>query len=239
MKRILTVATLLLATISMNAQDKNYKPVPGTITAEVGLGGGLNNANFTLNSGSTGSPSREGVLRFRYFNSADLGFRVGFAVRNDKNEAKTATGIPTNEFATTVVKGNGFEINVGVEKHLTGTNRLSTYIGGDILFGMKRYAYDVNYSNGDYVQITNSNGSGLRSANTIGLRLITGADYYIARKLYLGTEVGINIVSGKTKKDVYKTKTGSVVTETPNGEPGKTFNITPAIITGIRIGYQF
>jgi hypothetical protein len=241
MKKMLAVATLILATISMNAQDKNFKPVPGSITAEVGLTGGLNNANFSLNGGANNTTGRSGgVLRFRYFNSADLGFRIGLAVRNTKNENNSLTGGPNNEMITATSKNSGIEFNIGAEKHFAGTNRLSTYVGGDILFITNAASYEEINTNGNFNKFksvdptTNS-----RAGSSFGVRLVTGADFYIARKLYLGTEVGLSILSGKTKRASQSTKSGSLISETNIAEPGKTFNITPAVITGLRIGYQF
>ena len=85
-KIILTVATIFAFGV-VNAQEKSdYKPSKGTVTTEVGLTGGLNNADFNLNTG---------VLKFRYFLKDDLGLRLGFATNSNKTEDVDNTD-PTN-----------------------------------------------------------------------------------------------------------------------------------------------
>ncbi len=230
---ILTWA-LLFSTLAY-AQEKPFKPVRGTVTADVGLAGGLLNTAVGLNNNATGISS--GVLRFRYFDSPKLAFRIGAAVVNNRNE-ETQVLSPTAT-SNTIVKNSAIEFNLGVEKHFSGSNRLSTFVGADLLFGITGAGRNIENSNGDYSNLKNSNGGALRGSSNIGLRLITGADFYFARKLYLGTEVGLTFLSGKTKAVTRSVKNGNVVTETRLTEPGSTFTINPGVVTGIRLGFQF
>lgn len=235
MKKILVIAALALVSFA-NAQTKStseYKPSEGTVTTEVGLTGGLNNADFNLNTG---------VLKFRYFLKDDLGLRLGLATNSSKVESKDAT-TPSNVITYTN-KTSNFVLNLGVEKHFAGSDRLSTYAGADLLIGFGGAKGDAadqsgnSYSvEGATINIATGNPQG-NANNSFGVRLLTGADYYIAKKVYLGVEAGLNILSGKTKEIVETTKAGSTTT-TVTTPAGKNSGITTNVIGGIRLGFQF
>lgn len=235
MKKIaLTIATIFAFGV-VNAQTSNeggYKPTKGTVSTEVGLTGGLNNAAFNLNTG---------VLKFRYFLKDDLGLRLGFANNSTKTEESDNT-VPAN-IETTINKYGNFEINLGIEKHFAGSDRLSTYAGADLLIGFGNASTEVSDQSGSSISVDGANISGggslvNRASNGFGVRLLTGADYYIAKKLFLGVEAGLNIVSSKLKEVSVTNKVGSVSTTTTTPEAkGSGFNTN--VIGGIRIGYQF
>lgn len=231
MKKLLLSAIAVFAFASANAQDggANYKPTKGTVTTEVGLTGGLNNANFALNTG---------VLKFRYFLKDDLGLRLGFATNSNKTESINNSN-PSN-VETTINRNSNVTLNLGVEKHFAGSDRLSTYGGADLLIGFRgakteytenNYAYTVNGANQNLATGTFSNNAG----SNFGVRLFTGADYYIAKKLFLGVEAGLNVLTGKNK-DIKITETA---TPDVTVAGGKNSGISTAIVGGVRIGYQF
>jgi hypothetical protein len=236
MKKTFTLLSILFIGYAAKAQNDtyNFKPVPGTVTAEVGLLGGINNTRFGLNEGA----NNNGVVRFRYFRSKDVGLRFGLGVSRNKSESTITVGANkidrTDKFGT-------IELNLGVEKHFAGTNRLSTYVGADLLIQARSAAYDEEVSNGNYTKLSNISNApnSFRAGTSFGIRLVTGADFYIAKKLYLGTEVGLSVLSGTTKEAKQTVKNGNTITETTIANKGKAFEITPAVITGLRIGYQF
>ena len=75
----------------------------------------------------------------------------------------------------------------------------------------------------------------------VGLELIyfTGADYYIAKKVYLGVEAGLSFISGKGKDTVVEERVANVVKPTITTNGAKKFDIATEVFGGIRIGYQF
>ncbi len=244
MKKLFTLGAFSLFLFSAQAQvadefNEGYKPVKGTITTEVGLQGGLNNSNYNLNTGNNVSNdsayvAKAPILRFRYFLKDDLGLRLGFSARNAKNESSVGEG---TTLVTKTLKDSGFDINLGVEKHFKGSNRLSTYAGGDFLLGSIGASDETTSGNGNSTIIEGKRGN-INAGNYIGLRLFTGADYYFAKKLYLGVELGLAIISSKTKEQVTKVKVGNTVVETKTNE-GKSSAISPGVVGGIRLGYQF
>ena len=234
-KIILTFATIFAFGV-IGAQEKfDYKPKKGTVSTEVGLTGGLNNANFNLNTG---------VLKFRYFLKDDLGLRIGFANNSTKIEESDNT-VPTN-IETITNKAGNFEINLGIEKHFAGSDRLSTYAGADLLIGFGNASIEGSDQSGNSFSVdgganynNNTNSFDSRASNGFGVRLLTGADYYIAKKLFLGVEAGLNIVSATLKEISITNNFGSTSTTTVDTPERKGSGFSTNVIGGVRIGYQF
>ena len=232
MKKVLLTAAAVMTFGLMNAQEETtsaYKPVTGTITTEVNLNGGLNNANFNLNTGA---------LKFRYFLKDDMALRLGLGINSDKNETVDNSD-PTN-VATLINKNSNNLINLGIEKHFAGSERLSTYAGADLLIGFKGASAEVTangYSlNVDGANIDPATGDYEGNASTdLGFRLFTGADYYITKKVFLGVEAGLNFLTS-SQKDIEITETGS---PNENIAGGKSGGFSTNVIGGVRIGFQF
>jgi hypothetical protein len=229
--------------------SKGYKPTAGTVTAEFGLSGGLLNSNLGLNNNA-------GLLRFRYFLQDDFAVRIGFSVTN-KSETKNVYA-PAGPLAglqgSLVNKNSGLAVNLGAEKHFKGSDRLSTYVGADLLFFSNNATEKrENTVNGTtFQQGFNGERKGTNSVGDatsgIGFRLITGAEYYFVKNVYIGGELGFGFQSLKFKAITGQSTTFSPL-PAPNGtsttvaidikSPGKSSAISPSVITGVRIGFQF
>ena len=220
MKKVFLIAVGFFAFQSVSAQDdSSYKPTTGSVTTEVSLAGGLNNATFNLNGGA---------LKFRYFLKEDLALRAGLGLNSTTTEA--VAGVSPNEITTTN-KVSSNAIKLGIEKHFAGTNRLSTYAGADLIVGLGKTANDIVSQNGNYIKAE-------QKTSGFGIGLFTGADYYIAKKVYLGVEAGLSFMSDKTKDATTSTRVGTVTNSTST--PGsKDFDITSNVFGGVRIGFQF
>jgi hypothetical protein len=235
MKKVLLTAAAVMTFGLMNAQEETtsaYKPVKGTITTEVGLVGGLNNTDFSLNSNTTSA------VKFRYFLKDDMALRIGLGINSDKNEI--VDNSDPSDVATLINKNSNNLINLGFEKHFAGADRLSTYAGADLLIGFKG-ASTEGTANGYSLNIDGANldpntGNLVGNASTdLGFRLFTGADYYITKKVYLGVEAGLNFLSS-SQKDIEITETGS---PNENIAGGKSGGFSTNVIGGVRIGFQF
>ena len=138
----------------------------GTFT-KPGAGERAFEMNFTPNlDGNNMFSSRIGTLMMRTFKSDAKATRLAatFNISDDGSDgSETQIGI---------------NLAYGVENHLAGAERLSTYWG---------YQGLVGYSD-----------DGTNDAFSIGGGLFLGADYYIMPKVYIGTEFGygLSIVSG-------------------------------------------
>lgn len=234
MKKVLLFLGMAIFGVAAQAQD--FKPVAGDVTTEFGLTGGINNTDFKLTDGAAG------LLRFRYFNTEKVAYRLGFNVStiNDKTNAY-GTGADASQKGTFTKKATNVLINLGIEKHFAGTDRLSPYVGGDILFGTgsRTETADNTTANGAaYAKniFNEVKGPGYVS---FGLRGVVGADYYIAKRMYLGVEAGLGLVYEKEGKTKIKSTVAGVTTTTDYKSAGSTFNIKPSVITGVRIGFAF
>lgn len=221
----------------MSAQEETtsaYKPVKGTIATEVGLVGGLNNADFNLNTGA---------LKFRYFFKDDMALRIGLGLNSVKFE-DIDDSVPTN-VVTETYKASNTTLKLGIEKHFAGAERLSTYAGADLLIDFR----GANYKKTNNTTTKEVDGEATFPANApsnvagntynkgtgFGLGLFTGADYYITKKVFLGVEAGINLMTGKDK-DVTTSMTGMPNVTTAGN---KASGISTQVVGGVRIGFQF
>jgi len=249
MKKIIIAASMLAATFVANAQEpslkptKLYKPVAGNVLAEFGLfTGGLVGADVTsLSSSPYGSPQ----LKFRYFIQDQIALRAGFNYTQKTNSTKIndPAGIGSVKEMSSL-----FGLNIGIEKHFTGTSRLSTYVGADVSFqkvGVSstwdNTANGTTFTNGASRKTVGANAT--KTANGsfgFGLRAVTGADYYFVEKVYLGAELGWGFIASKNDKiNDEVTPAGGQTVKTTTNSTGGSFNILPSLTAGLRIGYIF
>jgi hypothetical protein len=243
MKKVVFV--VLLSTLSSigYSQIKNdkgtfEKPVAGTILIESSLSpnivGGtlfslndmfLQNLSDGLNEDAVtgdGGPSRPKVtlpmLKGRYFiadNMAIRGlFNLAWGSNSEDNDGKVAK-----------VSETGFAISAGVEKHFTGAERLSTYVGADLLIGMSQIS--SSFEDDGKTEFSNS-GFG------IGLRGITGFDYYFIPKVYLGMEVGYGL-----SYNSYGVVKASGDGLSDGKATSSSFGLSPFISPALRLGFRF
>lgn len=110
-------------------------------------------------------------------------------------------------------------LGLGVENHMKGAERLSTYWGYEGNVGIQ----STSVSSEDLLtgDITMS------KTSTLGLsaQVFTGFDYYIMPNIYLGCEVNYGIAILNTK---------------PDGGDGKTsFKVQPNVLPAFRLGWRF
>ena len=151
MKKLFTIAAISIFAVTSYAQEEKvggYKPCEGTVTTEVSLTGGLNASKFELNTSGA---------KFRYFLKEDLALRLGLNVGNTKEET-VSNADPANAITTTD-KTSDFSVNLGVEKHFIGSERLSTYAGADLVIGSGTTNKDIINQNGDYKKTSGGVGS--------------------------------------------------------------------------------
>ena len=206
-KIILTVAAVFAFGVA-NAQIKTEagtfnKPTTGTYIMEATMtpnisGGGNIFALPTLNS----DLSLAGI-KVRKFTSDKSAIRMA-ANLMVKNSSQEVGGVkPDTEFSV------GF--SYGVENHMAGAERLSTYWG-----------YEGNVG---YVKTNEGIEGGKGTMLGLGGNAFTGFDYYIMPKIYLGVEVSYGL---------------AVTSTTPDGGDGYTkIQLAPGITPSFRLGWQF
>ncbi|MCB2221911.1 MAG: hypothetical protein KQI35_16085 [Bacteroidetes bacterium] len=219
----LILVMVLFTTIGMKAQD--IRPAVGQVALEV---------NFTPLSAS---PIGLNYLKGRYLMSEDMVFRLGVDIRVHSDKSEPINGADPDINDERKMSYTQFGLYPGIEKHFGNMERLSPYIGAELGFvtkGSKSSYTDNNANTTVETKGAWSDGSN-RGFTSIGLNVLAGADFYFAKKIYLGTEVGFGFQS-MTMKEVEVTS-GST-TNTTNVKASTTdigFNFNPAI----RLGFWF
>lgn len=250
----LTVAAATLLATEVSAQIKNdkgtfTKPVAGNVLVELqvtpnilgggvfnlndpflqNLGAGLNTGGLTTTTGSaqdfdTDLAAFAPSLKGRYFLSDATALRVqlGFLSASRTVKGENGAGDATND----KISRGGFNFALGIEKHFAGAERLSTYAGADILFGIAGAKSKFNDGTDTY--------TAKQSGVGFGLRAVTGFDYYFIPKVYLGAELGLGI--SYNSYGVIKASGPGL----DNGvDKSSNFTLTPFVIPAIRLGYNF
>ena len=207
MKKIILTAAAVFAFSFANAQIKTEagtftKPTEGSLLFEVSFspnlsGGSAGAAIFSLpNFYGSNIPG----VRARKFVSDTK------AIRYTGNVSISNTGQEDEDTAFAVAVG------VGVENHMKGAERLSTYWG---------YEGNVGF------QSISGIDPGTTKETTFGVsaQVFTGFDYYIMPNIYLGAEINYGLAIVNTK---------------PDGGDGETsIKIQPNVLPSLRLGWRF
>lgn len=223
-KAILLAAAVVLTAGAANAQ---YKPVAGEQSLEV---------NFAPLGGS---PISIGGIKYRSFSSETTALRLGvFLGYGSSNKVTQDDDSALEQVELSDSKSTfSFNIQPGIEKHFAGTDRLSPYIGGVFALGFTATTEKEEQQVADKkVGITTTKGGNF----SVGLNAVAGFDYYLASKLYLGTEVGFGLAlsNDRTKKISYENIPGAVDSES-NVDTQSRFDLGPNVIAQIRLGWIF
>lgn len=222
MKKLLL---LIVAVAFYSVSNAQYKAVKGDWTTDFGLAGGI--SNTTVNPFNTGfsvdatHPLAGYVVKLRYFNSDKSAIRGMLMLNTSSKTDETTANVK-------IVEANSlFTLGVGYEKHFEGTDRLDPFIAGDVVFSQDAYKYDKTMTG--YEKHTKTSNS------LFGARISIGADYYFAKKVYLGAEVGLGLFKSVGGK--YSATETNVADVDSDGL--SYFKISPAMIGGLKIGYAF
>ncbi len=214
-KIILTVAGVFALTFA-NAQTKTdagtfTKPTAGSLQFELSFSPNISGASSTLFSLPNFYGSETTGVRARKFVTDTQ------AIRYTGNVSVSNSGEEGAGTAFTVALG------VGIENHMKGAERLSTYWG---------YEGNVGYSSTAGEAATAAPAklgptATTDKTTTLGLsaQVFTGFDYYIMPNIYLGCEINYGIAILNTK---------------PDGQDGETsFKVQPNVLPSLRLGWRF
>lgn len=212
--KLLLTSLLTLTCLVAFGQDDRKKPEAKSFTAEVNL------------NPFSSSPININYLRFRYFNSERSAIRIGFSI-----------GVQNQTPAQDITRKT-FEFNFrpGYEWHLPGTDRLSPYFGIEADLAVKTSSYkdaDVDASLREVKGAWSENGTE-RGFTRIGFNTVVGADFYVTKRVYVGTEFGFgfqrtNFSDIKVMYDISDNKIRG----------GSDFQLGPNFNSSIRLGFVF
>lgn len=198
-KCVLAAALMLFAS---NVSAEGGKSKAGSFGTEVQFNPfGQGDDDYSLNG-----------LKFRYFMTERdaLRLKIGFGLESVKYEA--------DESGDDLAKGRvgDLSVDLGYERHFKIAKRLSLYAGGQAgvykHFASAKVTYTEDLGNGSHTyQVVYENcvpaadGSiGERAYVGMAASVFTGLDFYVYKGLYLGTEVGIYVMSTKTNQTELK-----------------------------------
>ena len=239
--RISTLFALVLISATAVAQDASFKPAKGDIAVE-GTIQSIFGDNFGIDAGSQGNQIFG--LRGRYF-------------INDQLAGRATLGLNFNSNGNFNIDGNNgtlsnstFGIALGIEKHFTGTKRLSPYVGGDLLFTTFSQNWEINNNPAapgtpavdptDRVSATNIFGN---ASTTFGIQGVVGADYYVTERVFLGVEFGLQFLLTSFRNIEETLQNGqtrvngaiSPAPAPPKAEGSNSFNTS--YVTSLRFGF--
>ena len=231
--------TLAIATVATIASAQEYKPAAGSKTIEVQL------------APLGGQPIGIGGLRFRSFSSETSAMRADVFIGYTSKTTITQQEVTTQGAARPELKEkkSGMEISLmpGMEMHMAGTDRFSPYWGVVLDLGWKSSSDKVEHQNWDYVNGTDT--ASVKSTTTkgkdgfirVGAGLAFGADYYFAKKFYVGAECGMGL--GFKKMSKIKVKETNTLppggTAAPDEKQGGELNFGPTVNSKFRLGWNF
>jgi hypothetical protein len=161
-------------------------------------------------------------FRFRMFNSETSAIRVGFDIGGDTDTRVRKQGYTIGTGTTAVdlselystAKSFNFAIRPGYEKHFAGTDRLSPYVGAELLFSMQSSSYEEEYRSGNTEDVQGATTSNTvanaknwqtwsltrsEGSTTFGLNALAGVDFYFADNFYMGAEISLGFGNTKHK----------------------------------------
>lgn len=218
---LFTIASIFQFAIAQKA-DKGNKTIEATLNFQTG------NAPINLTISE---------IRMRYFIKQDIALRTRLAFNFNQNTDYSYDFMnPTKPPFTINQQSNDFKLILGVEKHLSGTEKLSPYFGAEAGMGISNMSKDgtntldgTTYSENGKMSLINSGGFSVYGG------LLFGADYYFLPSIYLGAEIGY----GFGYQDNGTAQFWNNNNETRKIVLGSRMGFTLQTNSGIRLGIKF
>lgn len=169
---------------------------------------------------------------FRPFNNGNndifdngAGINVGYFL-SDKDALRVRFGLNTSSTKDSN-SSLALDFKVGYERHFKSYDRVDLYGGAQ--FGM-------GFSNAKTYDAASQKMYKSASSTNIGVDVFTGINFYVYKKLYIGTELSFGFSSNKPNGTETPDGAGSIV-KVDGGNATKTlkFAVTPAL----RLGWTF
>ncbi|MDR0756796.1 MAG: outer membrane beta-barrel protein [Tannerella sp.] len=175
---------------------------------------------------------QKGQIRATYMASDRIGIRLGLGLssfsQNDDN-GKTA-----EEWSSSTDKASMVSFSPGIAYYFDGAERLAPYVGVEVTISTVSTTSITEAR--DFKQITYNEG-GL--FNQFGGALLGGFNYYFAKHLFAGAEIGLGFESNSLKNPVIETtEEGKTATVEPKNKVDQ-FSIGTRFNPSIRLGWVF
>jgi hypothetical protein len=188
------------------------------------------------------------VLKYRNFLEDNRAFRVSLMLDNSTDvyvtaqEGDESDTDPVSPQLHDTEQNSMFGLAVGYEMHWDGQDRLSPYWGVEAFFMTGNSSYETEYwgandidNLGQLEKNVTWTATTSQGANTFGIRLVTGVDFYFTDAMYMGVEAGLGFAS--TRVTDYTTEVSDLVAwNLENGATPET-DAPVAIVGGIDDGH--
>lgn len=171
-----------------NNQSKSACCENKDLSPKAAKGNWSTEATFFAQTGSNSLRFGISDIKLRKFIDNNTVFRTRIIANRNQENTVIAQTMGNMERSITE---SGFAIAPGFEKHIQGTKRLSPYWGAEILLGVNDYEYNLTNSKDGQTFTDKANfKSATQGAYVGGINLIFGADYYVAKSIFIGAELG-------------------------------------------------
>ncbi|MEN8120738.1 MAG: hypothetical protein ABFS35_10340 [Bacteroidota bacterium] len=247
MKKIILLSLSVFAFAFAQAQDLDLDIDSEESSSAYKQSSGDKNLELQFNPGAifaTGGNvfSNPFGVSFRMFNSASSAIRVKANINytNSTTLMQEADAALNMAELTDHYSGLSISLRPGIEKHFAGTERLSPYVGAEAVISFSTNTDKAEYQDFTvlptvtvYEQTVKDDGL------SFGVAGVAGADFYIAKKLYLGVELNYGIYySLATTVKVSDTNPSIDDVESKVGSPN-TLSFRPGTMGLFKIGYLF
>lgn len=224
-KKYYSILAVCLIITSATAQKAIQKDL--TIEATLNLQVGGAPINFQVSE-----------IRMRYFLANNLALRTKFAFGYSNNTDYVYKVIdPSIPPFTLKSKSSDFSFGLGLEKHFTGTDKLSPYLAGEIGFGLNNNSLNgINTIDGQNYTENGTFTAQTVNGNSFYAGIIFGADYYFVPSVYIGAELGYGFaIQNYGNRQIWNSNSNSVIENSLGSGMGFGLQANP----GIRIGIKF
>lgn len=194
----------------------------------------------TLNLQVGGAPINFQIseIKMRYFLKNNIALRTRFAYTFSNNTDFVYNALnPAILPFTLKSKQSSFNLGIGFEKHFTGTEKLSPYLGAEVGFGLNSNSLNgTNTFNGQSYSEGSTFTAQTVNSNNIYCGLIFGADYYIVPSVYIGAEIGYGLsVQNYGTRQIWNSNSPEIIENSLGSGLGFGLQANP----GVRIGIKF
>ncbi len=223
--------------ISVTSATNDYKQSAGDKNLELQFDpGAIFNASNANNVFSNGLG-----IRFRMFASESFAYRMNLNISYTNSSIVTQDADDAAGNLELLDKNSAFGVSLrpGIEKHFGGTKRLSPYVGVEFIMGYNSSTDKSEFQLGTDIYENETQNGNFNDGFNFGLAAVAGADFYIAKKLYLGVELnyGVNYFLASTTK-YSSTAPNTVDTESKVGK-SNSLTFQPGAMGIFRIGFLF
>ena len=240
MKKMFFLASMLLSSLAINAQseavvsndeskgqkqENEFKVDPGKFMMEVGfspIAGTVNEVNLI-----------GGQLRGIYVVSekVEVKLGVGFGL----NKTKSDNGESGAAWAENANRVSSFSINPGVNYIFEGTKKLSPYIGAELGYGMSASKVKRETNAGKIID----KNADVDRYNNFKFNALAGFDYFFAKNIFVGVEVGLGVNISVLKESYTETTADGKTTKDESKVDAHTVNFAPSFTPSLRLGWAF